>query len=57
MTLRFSAEQLFPEIRETKGEQIGEVGEGGARNSVSDMLSFRCLLDILLEISSKQLDI
>lgn len=59
MTLRFSAEQLFPEITKTRGEVDWAVGCGrGARNSVLDMLSFRMyLLDILLEILSKQFDL
>lgn len=55
-TLRFSAEQLLPEIRKTRaGADWG--GGGDTRNSVLDILSFRCLLDILVEIPSKQLDI
>lgn len=48
ITLRFPAEQLFPEIRKTKGG--ADLGGGGAtRNSVWDMLSFRCLLEMLVK--------
>lgn len=48
MTLRFSVEQLFPEIRKTRGGvELG--GRGDTRNSVWETLSFRCLVEMLVK--------